>query len=135
MGQKRLIAGVMLVGLLALAACDRTAPIYNVADRPVPTDAQKKLSEAQVGKIIARALISKGWHIDERAPGVFHCSMHWMGHDAFIKLTYSKSSYDITLVRSQNLLQENGVIHHNYNSRIEQLRTEIDQQLAEASVD
>ncbi len=124
---------IALTVLMTISACERTQPIYNVDHDVVPEATQEKLSAKQVGDIIAKTAVSKGWVVNRVKPGLLHCSIKWREHSAVVDITYSKHNYNIHLDSSENLLQSNGMIHRNYNERVQQLQDEIDRKLSGAA--
>jgi hypothetical protein len=128
----RKFSAILLV-VMAFSACSRTEPVYNVEADAIPVSAQQKLSSEQVGKLIAKAALDKGWSVKEVKPGLMHCTMKWRDHSATIDIKYSKHSYSIELDSSQNLKEEDGKIHRKYNQRIQKLQDEIDKRLSQIS--
>jgi len=122
---------VLFVMTVTFAACNRMEPVYNVEQDAVPTNAQQKLSSEQVGKIIAKAAIGKGWVVNEVKPGLLHCTLKWQDHLAAIDITYSKQDYSIELDSSQNLKESDGMIHKKYNQRVQDLQSDIDKKLSQ----
>jgi hypothetical protein len=118
--------------MIVVASCTRVEPIYNVEDDTVPADVQHKLSSEQVGKIIANAALEKGWTVRHGKPGHMQCTLKWRDHSATVDIAYSKNSYNIELDSSENLLQENGMIHKRYNEYVQQLQNKIDEKLSQA---
>ena len=115
---------------MAFTACNRMEPVYNIDEAPVPAVAQQKLSSVQVGKIIAKTAVEKGWMVEQVKPGLLHCTIKWSEHSAVVDISYSKKSYSINLDSSQNLKEADGMIHRNYNERVQQLQAEIDKRLS-----
>jgi len=124
---------IILVMTMAFAACNRMEPVYNVEEDSVPTSTQQKLSSEQVGKIIAKTAIEKGWTVNQVKPGLLHCTLKWQNHSAIIDITYSKKNYSIELDTSQNLKESDGMIHRKYNQRVQQLQNEIDKRLSQVA--
>jgi len=124
---------VILLMTVAFAACTRVEPVYNVEEDVVPTATQQKLSSEQVGKIIAKVAIEKGWTVNEIKPGNLHCTLKWHDHSAIVDITYSKTDYSIELDSSQNLKESDGMIHRKYNERVRDLQNEIDKRLSQVA--
>jgi hypothetical protein len=122
---------ILFVIAMTCAACTRVEPVYNVEDAPVPVSTQQKLSSEQVGKIIAKAALEKGWTATEVKPGLLHCTLQWHGHIAIVDITYSRKDYSIELDSSQNLKESDGMIHRKYNERVQELQNEIDKKLSQ----
>jgi hypothetical protein len=125
--------GVLLVMTVAFAACHRMEPVYNVEQDSIPTGVQQKLSSEQIGKMIAKTAIGKGWVVSEVKPGLLHCVLKWQDHTAAINITYSKQDYSIELDSSENLKESDGMIHKKYNKYIHDLQGEIDKKFSQAA--
>jgi len=121
---------VILVVMVAFTACNRMEPVYNVEEQAIPSGTQQKISSEQVGKIIAKAALDKGWLVNETKPGLLHCTIKWRDHSAVVDITYSNQSYSIELDTSQNLKESDGMIHRKYNERVQALQKEIDKKLS-----
>ncbi len=132
-----LLFAVVLVGaalLFGASACaSRVEPIYNVVNHPVPAPAQK-LSLAEIGRTIAAAAAQYEWRIVPVGPNEFRATYDRHDHEAVIDITYSQSAYNISLVSSAHLRQENGEIHRTYNRWIRNLERSIEDRLYAASV-
>lgn len=146
--------GIILIVAMAVTACNHLDPVYNIDKAPVPNVAQQKFSSEQIGDIIAKAALNKGWVVDKAAPGLLHCTKKWNNHSAMAgietafsclngcspesitssaNITYSKQSYSIQLDPSQNLNQSDDVTYRRYNQYIQQLQSEIDMELSKAA--
>jgi len=123
---------IILMMAMAVTACHRVQPVYNVEGDAIPAAAQQKLSSEQVGKIIRKAALAKGWLVKEAKPGLLHCTLEWRGHTAEIDIAYSREDYSIELDSSENLKESNGNIHYKYNKRVQELQAEIDRRLSRA---
>ncbi|HEX3972865.1 MAG TPA: hypothetical protein VHX19_16170 [Stellaceae bacterium] len=124
----------MLVLVLALlpsgAFASRQEPIYNVINHPIPAAAQKLSRDAISKAIIAGGALTRRWQIGPNTDGTLTGTLDVRGkHHATATITYSQTSYNITLVSSTNLLQEGNLIHRNYNRWVHDLEKDIDAQL------
>lgn len=127
-GLKKISALVTVV--ICVACAPRTEAVYNVAEDPAPTSAPHTLSEKQVGDIIAETATEKHWVVSNRKSGLMHCRLEWDKHVAEIDVTYTKHNYNITLSRTQNLMESDGMIHKRYNQYIHELQDAIDHNIA-----
>jgi hypothetical protein len=125
--------GIVLVMALAVVACNRVEPVYNVEEDAIPDDAQPKLSSEQVGNIITKVAVAKGWTVHKVKPGELRCTIKWHDHSAVAIITYSKMNYSIELDSSQNLKEADGMIHRKYNERVQELQNEIDLKLSQTA--
>ncbi len=124
---------MLLAALLLVGACSRTAPVYDVRDRPIPVVAQK-LSLDEIGQNIMSAGRRRHWRIDPIGPGRMTGRLDDRQHEAVIDISYTQQSYSITLADSVNLRQEGGEIHKKYNKWIRLLERDIDERLYSAGL-
>jgi len=122
-----LFLGVVSAPLEVYAS--RVEPIYNVVNHPIPASAQKLPLD-----VIAKAIIAGGartqWQIAPGSGGLVGVLNVRDKHQANVAITYSQTSFNITLVSSSNLLQEGNLIHRNYNRWVRELERNIADQLA-----
>lgn len=120
---------LLLVPLLALTMAFRQAPLVN----PDPIHVPAGLSEAQVGKAVASALIGRGWSVTAEKAGETDATLHLREHVARIAVTYDASAVQIKYVDSENLKYEmkdgKPYIHKNYLGWIEYLVQDINRGL------
>ncbi len=133
MGQVWRKFGIILVMVAAFASCARVEPVYNVEEDVVPAGTHQKYSSEQIGKMIAKTAIEKGWAVNEVKPGQLHCTLKWREHSATADITYSNKEYSIELDSSQNLKESDGMIHRKYNQRVRDLQNAIDKKLSQAA--
>jgi hypothetical protein len=125
---------VMLSMLLAVPACAREAPIYNVESHPVPAMAQSLPLET-MQRTIMLAGMHRGWVFTPIAPGHLRGHLDHNHHVADIDVAFTPANYSIHYLGSENLLATaDGQIHRNYNKWIELLERDIEHNLAEASL-
>jgi hypothetical protein len=121
-------AASIAAAMLALGACDRTRPILNIHDEPIPP---RGASLDEIGREITIAAGSLHWRITEAAPGHLVAKINAQDHEASVDIAYTGQNYSITLKDTANLLQNpDGTIHRRYDSWIANLRDKIDLQLA-----
>ena len=118
--------------LTSQAGCMRCAPIQNVTDAPVPTEGGgKAMSNDEVRKSIVRAGAQLGWQMNPAGPGKITGTLVLRTHTAVVEIPYSPKSYSIVYKSSVNLdASDDGHIHKNYNSWIQNLDKAIRVQLA-----
>lgn len=125
----RLNAVLAIALAIGLAACARTAPIYNVESSPVTSSSGKSLQSSQVRTAIITAGTSLGWRIADAGPGRLEGTLNLRTHTAVVDIPYSGSAYSIRFKRGENLNAADGTIHSNYNGWVQNLeraiRTEI----------
>ena len=74
------------------------------------------------------------WQITPTSNGTLTGVLDVRGkHHATVSITFSQTSFNITLVSSTNLLQEGNLIHRNYNRWVRDLEKNIDDQLTIAA--
>jgi hypothetical protein len=128
------IAAFLLSILLftSSALADRIEPVYNPVNLPIPGEAQK-LSADQIGRNIIIAGTKRHWQIERQSPGNLKGVYDDGKRMATIAITYTNTSYNITLVTSRGMDQEGDKIHHNYNRWIHYLQEDIAVQLTAAA--
>ncbi len=124
---------MLLLAMLLVEACSRTAPVYDVQNRPIPVVAQK-LSLDEIGQNITSAARRRNWRVDPIEPGRMTGRLDDRQHEAVIDISYTQQTYSITLVESANLRQEDGEIHKKYNKWIRLLLRDIDDRLYSAGL-
>jgi hypothetical protein len=123
-------------GLLALAAgaaltaCNTLAPISDVDNVTVSTQANKPLSAQEVRGAIVRAGAGLGWIMKDDGPSRLTGVLNLRTHTAEVEIPYSASSYAIKYKSSINLQAADGKIHRNYNGWVLNLTRSINAQLA-----
>jgi hypothetical protein len=122
-------AALLLFGaVVAVSACSRTAPVYNVQDRPIPV-ASQRLTLDEIGRNIVQAGRQYKWRMDPVEPGRITGVLDDRQHEAVIDIFYTQQAYSITLVESRNLQQEGDEVHKKYNKWIRRLEQSIDERL------
>src|SRR6266850_2108885 len=109
-----------LVTVTAIAACARTAPIYNVSQMPVAASKQNP-SMDEIGKAIIRAGSTIGWQMNQVKPGQIVGSLNLRDHMAVVDVNYTAQTYSITYKDSSNLGYDGQSIHKNYNGWVQNL--------------
>ncbi|MCZ4292907.1 hypothetical protein [Vibrio sinaloensis] len=119
------LLGSLLLALL-LVGCGRVQPVMNVEDTPVGYNLQSK----QVKMAIMQAATNRGWIVEEVSPTELNAKIHVRDHYAEIKIPFSDKFYSIIYLNSENLKENGGKIHRNYNRWINNLNVDIKRQLA-----
>ena len=117
---------------LAAAACQRTAPIYNVQDTLISTGSGKPAQVIQVKQAILAAGAQLGWKMVETSPGHIEGTLALREHEAVVDIPYSATKYSIVFKGGKKLQvsQEQGIIHSNYNGWVQNLERQIRAELA-----
>jgi hypothetical protein len=124
-------ASLVFGAVIVASACARTAPVYNVQDRPIPI-ATQNLPLEEIGRNIVQAGRRRHWRMDLVGPGQITGTFDDRQHEAVINITYTRQAYSITLADSTNLRQEGDEVHKKYNKWIRALQREIDGRLSTA---
>lgn len=120
---------IALFAATALAACARTAPVYNVTGMPV-TASKPNPTLDEVSKAIIRAGAGLGWQMAPVKPGEMVGTLHLRDHVAVVDITYDTKTYNINYKNSDNLNYDGQNIHKNYNGWIQNLDRAIKVQLS-----
>ncbi|PWC35974.1 hypothetical protein [Azospirillum sp. TSO35-2] len=125
-------AGLALVALLGVAACNRQQPIYTVTDHPVPPAAQP-LPMKSVEQAIVEAAAARRWTIERLQPGLMRATQKWRTHTMVVNIRYTQDHYSIEHVMTSNLKEQGGTVHRAYNTNVKALENEIEQSLHRAN--
>lgn len=118
-GKLAVFAGVLLI----VAACTRTAPVYNVVQAPI--NVPNSVPMSTLDKTIRMAAANRGWTVKSEGPGKIEARVVVRDHVAVVDITYSRKQYSITYKDSQNLKYDGSMIHKNYNSWVQLLANDI----------
>jgi hypothetical protein len=124
---KRVSGVLMVCAVLLIAAC-RASPMYSVESAPL--NPPPKATMADVQRAIIRAGAGRGWVMTPKEPGLIEATYSRQGHVATIDIRYDLKSYSINYVSSENLNYDGSSIHPRYNSWIQYLQTDIQNQVA-----
>ncbi|MEM7169025.1 MAG: hypothetical protein AAF530_02575 [Pseudomonadota bacterium] len=119
---KPLLKPIVLFSLIFVAAC-RLAPVENVESASLGAPANATME--QVEEAIRRAGLGLGWQMVPEAPGDIKGTLRLRSHVAVVDITYDTKTYSINYLDSQNLKYEDGRIHKNYNSWVQNLSNAI----------
>ena len=120
----------VLAVVVALTACNTTAPIQNVDNVAVSDWSNKRLSREEVRAAIVRAGAGLGWVMKDAGAGTIDGTLILRTHTAEVRIPYSATGYGIVYKSSANLQESGGKIHRNYNGWIQNLNRGINAQLA-----
>jgi hypothetical protein len=119
-GMARPLALLALAGT-GLAACARTAPIYNVSNANFVGSAPL----AQRSLQIRRAGAGLGWIMEDEAPGVIRGTLNLRTHQAVVRVLFNNTGFSLQHASSSNLDYDGASIHRNYNGWIQRLEQQI----------
>jgi len=115
--------------LPATAQAARVEPVQNVENAPVPAG----LDLTAVRNAIIDGCSVRSWVAQEVEDGMLQCTVQVRSHTAVVDISYSTENYSITYAHSVNLKYEDGEIHRNYNSWVQNLNGDIQNALLKAS--
>jgi hypothetical protein len=122
----------LLVLALGLATSGTVCQITSLVNPPEVSFPEH--DERAVQQAVTQALANRGWLAVPEGPGVIRGILNIRDHQAVIRIRYTRTTYDISYVSSQNLnySDQGGVerIHANYNDWIKNLMTDLDTLLA-----
>ena len=127
------LAMVVSMALFVSGCFGRVQPVYNVESAAIPMKLQDG-SLDRIGTAIRTAAVNRGWAVEEVSPGLLKATQRSRSHVAVVNIRYTKTSYSIEYVSSQDLLYDNGQIHRNYNKWIRTLENDINRELNKASL-
>jgi len=114
---------------LAITACHRMEAVYEVRNHPIPKVAREKLNDEKIGEAIVQASLAKSWRPDEDRSGHIRARTQWKEHIATVDIFYTNRDYSILLASSENLKENEGEIHREYNRRVRALEDAIEAEL------
>ena len=116
---------LLLCVVMVLFTSCRIGPVYNVSDTAINTGSGKEPTLDQVKQAILNAATTTkpAWSMRVEKPGHIVGSLHIRSHTAVVDITYSTKAYSIKYNTSTNLKYDadDGTIHSNYNSWIQNL--------------
>jgi predicted small lipoprotein YifL len=119
---------VIALCVFGLAACGRSAPIYNVQESPL--GAPETASMAQIEKAIVAAGTGLGWEIKPEGSGRATGTLKLRSHVAVVDIVYNTKTFSIQYKDSVNLNYSTGWIHPNYSSWVRNLEKAIREEAA-----
>ncbi len=118
---------MLLVTTFALMGCKKNPPINNPL---VGINTSKALTQDEVRLAIITACPRTHWVAKDIKPGEIEATVHVRSHTAVVTISYNAKEYHIKYKSSTNLHAKDGTIHKNYNGWIDNLRRNIDVELA-----
>ena len=119
---------LVLMGTLAAAGCHRTAPINTLH---AVISVSKNLTKTQVRDAIYVACPQRGWTARDISSNTIEATLTVRNkHTVVVDIIYSPNDYTIKYKSSDNMRAEGGAIHPNYNKWVDNLRRDIDKELA-----
>jgi hypothetical protein len=109
----------------------RTRTIQNVENAPVPDGLDMKA----IGDAIIDGCSTRNWQASLVEAGHMQCTLYIRDHMAKVDIRYDTEKFSITYADSDNLKYdaEKNKIHRNYNSWVQNLRGDINNELLKAS--
>jgi hypothetical protein len=117
----------LAIGAAGLAACARTAPIYNVSNASFVGHG----SMAQRNQQIKRAGAGLGWIMEDVGPNLIRATLNLRTHQALVDIRYDQGGFSMRYANSTNLDYDGTMIHRNYNGWVQRLEQHI---IAESAV-
>jgi hypothetical protein len=129
--ERAMLAGVLWLVLGCCACGGGLAPVLNIEGAPIASSNGVPLTRAFVRDAIVRALVSRGWQIEQDRPEGITATTVSGTNTATIQIEYDERAYSIHHVSSSPSLRYDGsAIHRKYNQWIERLRVAVRAQLA-----
>ena len=122
------LSRLLIVAALAVvvAACGTSKPVLNIDDAPIAgthtTD--------QVRMVIATVAKKRGWVVEDVGPGLLKATFSGHSHRAVVNIPYTTTTFSIHYVDGTNLDYNGKTIHRNYDRWINNLREDIQKELA-----
>lgn len=131
---KRILCCVLLAvcSVATSIGCNRAVPVYE------PNFQVQARNHAQVREVITQVLKRRRWIIESKGANYFIVRYdRGVKHSATVRIDYSATKVKVSLVKSENLLQEVGpegeeVIHKTFNSWMRNLERDIELELSYA---
>ncbi len=117
--------------LLPTDAEARSKTVQNVENAPIPSGLDMKA----IGDAIIDGCSTRNWQASLVEAGHMQCTLYIRDHMAKVDITYDTQTFSITYADSENLKYdaEKNRIHRNYNSWVQNLRGDINNELLKAS--
>ncbi|PKR53121.1 hypothetical protein [Thalassospira marina] len=118
-----------MLGMLTLFVVACTAPIMQVESQPFPDETQN-LSMDQLQDAIIKAASSREWTVKKLSTGKLMATYARRDHLAKVEIDFSQQEFSILYVDSTNLKYNGGTIHKNYNRWVNNLKVDIQREVA-----
>ncbi len=113
--------------LVLFSGCQTTAPIYNAKN--ISISPRHSASNEEIAEAIWSAARRRGWKTEIVGKWKIKAVKHIRSHSLTVSINYSKSSFDINYIDSNNLKFDGSNIHKNYNIWIHQLEESIQNEI------
>lgn len=121
-------AALILFALVGLGACARNAPLQ----QPMPLQAARDIQSTEAA--IHRALVRRGFTVQERQPGMVTALYSPRSHRLWIRIAYDQRAVQIYYLGSENLNESrvgNSIsVHRKVNAWLENLQSDLANALA-----
>ena len=124
--------GMVLCGLLLAPVFAHADPVSNIVDHPITN--LKKMTLADVRKGIVLGGTRYRWIFADDGPGKLKATQDAGRYSAVISISYTETTYSITLLESMGLEQKGDQIRSRYNRWIGLLTRNIDSELTKLAV-
>ncbi len=113
--------------LVLLSGCQTTVPVYNAKN--ISISPRLSAANEEIAEAIWSAARRQGWKTEIVGEWKIKAVKHIRSHSLTVLINYSKSSFDISYVDSNNLKFDGSNIHKNYNIWIHQLEESIQNEI------
>jgi hypothetical protein len=117
----------MFTLLFVLSGCGGVA-IYNVTNQSVPSISRVKTAD-EMKKAIYAACFGRGWTVKDISPDMIVATLILRDSMAIVEIKYDSKNYNIFYKESTGLKSDGQTIHKNYNSWIQNLDNDIQNNL------
>lgn len=117
-----------IAAVAVLSGCLRQQPVYNVTEKPFPTNVATKLSLDEIYQAISVAGIGRqdSWTFERQSNNVAIGTINVRNkHTAKVRVPFSNEKFSILYESSTGLLFDGSQIHRNYNKWIGHLAEDI----------
>jgi len=118
---------IFIISLILLSGCQTTVPLYNAKN--ISISPRLSASNEEIAEAIWSAARRQGWKTERMGDRKIKAVKHIRSHSITVSINYSKSSFDIFYVDSNNLKFDGSNIHKNYNIWIHQLEESIQNEI------
>ncbi len=124
--------GIVLCGSLLAAACASADPVLNIVDHPVTNLKRMTLGDVRRGIVLGGTRYQ--WVFADDGPGKLKATQNAGRYSAVISISYTETTYSITLLESMGLEQKGDQIRSRYNRWVGLLTRNIDSELTKLAV-